>query len=170
MALPWKPIVLLVAGLAGGLAISKLGQSERVTYVASASAPELPTTATQPARGPSQSGEPALDQGALRRVVREELTQALANSPAPAQPAAPAKLDEPDPSPAPSQATIERFDSARVDVEQGIRRGAWTASDREKLQSVLGDLTPEMREALLRPLVVAANEGRLKVETQGPLF
>ena len=170
MTLPWKPIVLLATGLAMGLAISKLDRGAHTTNVASASEPPLPATTVREARGQIQSGLSALDQAALRRVVREELAQALADHPAPAHSAAPARSDEPDPSPAPSQATIERFDSARADVAQGIRRGTWTTTDRERLRSVLLELTPEMRETVTRPLVVAANEGRIRVETHGSLF
>jgi len=170
VALPWKPIVLLAAGVTAGLAISKVQQGGHTAMLASAAAPPLAATLVQEARGQVQSGGPALDQAVLRRVVREELSQALANSAPPAQAAAPPRPDEPEPSPAPSQAVIERFDRARGDVDEGIRRGTWTMSDREKLQSALADLTPEMREAVMRPLVVAANEGRIRIEPHGPLF
>jgi hypothetical protein len=170
VALLWKPIVLLAAGLAMGLAISKLERGGHPPNIASASAPSPPAIPLREGRGQVQSGLPAPDQSALRSVIREELAQALANHPMAAQAAAPPSSDEPDPLPAPSQAAIERFDIERAEIDQEIRRGTWTASDRERLRSALPGLTPEMREALMRQLVVAANEGRIHSETHGPLF
>jgi hypothetical protein len=155
--------------LAAGFAIAKLEHGGSATSAASPSATQLPATPTQDARGQVQSGLSALDQAALRGVVREELQQALANHAPSAAPAA-TSSEGADPSPAPSQAAIDRFDNARSDVDQGIRTGTWTAANREKLHSVLTELSPEMREALIRPLIVAANEGRIHVETGGALF
>lgn len=70
--------------------------------------------------------------------------------------------------PTPEQLVIEEH--ALAQVERAIARGRWGDEDRVVLRRLLGGLHREQREAVMRQLVMAVNDGRLQLDPIGPLL
>jgi hypothetical protein len=105
------------------------------------------------------------DRLALRALVRDELAAARAkNEP---------KQTVPDPKPADaplSDAQIHAYDGARALVDDGIAHRAWTSEDRVHLRAAVASLPAERAVEVLRPLIVAVNQGQVRWDGPGPLF
>jgi hypothetical protein len=74
---------------------------------------------------------------------------------------------------APPIVTPEALDAengAQRLVERAFARKAWTQDDALAMRGYLGQVTGEQREDLLRQLLPAMNDGRIKVEPGGPPF
>ena len=109
------------------------------------------------------------DRAALRAILREELVaeRAATEGRSDAGREAP---DEPRPARDLSSEQLKVYDRARVEVDDGIARGAWTEDDRAQLRASLATLPPETRIEIIRPLVVSVNEGKVRFAGRGPLF
>jgi hypothetical protein len=170
----WKMALGVVVGTAlgaGATLVRSSGSGPPKPSAASslASISHAPVSpAESEARTPLGPGFVVQDPEALRAIVREELQRALSERASAAEEKSPT---QPEPATAaPNEADIKAFDSARRTVDEGLRRGTWTTADRDRLRETSGALPPDMRDELIKPLVVAANQGRIHVETQGPLF
>lgn len=110
----------------------------------------------------------AVDPASLRamegRIVERIVDRA--EPPAPVTPAPPA----PEPAPAPTPEAAASAAAGVALVERATRTGHWTSSDAEELGARLRGLPREEVEAILGELIPAVNEGRVRVEVQGPLF
>ncbi len=118
---------------------------------ASAAEPQAdwhPPAFTMPQPGPNGA---SADE--LRAIVRAELRQLQAETAA-AKP----------PPEAPFQETPQYATSVRV-VDQAVAAGRWTTDDRSKLRQVLPSLGSAAMVKVIQRLVVAVNDGRLRVET-----
>jgi hypothetical protein len=62
------------------------------------------------------------------------------------------------------------FESAREAVEKTLDRGIWTEAERSRISGLLGQMSPKECDEIRAEVIRAANEGRLRVETDGPLF
>jgi hypothetical protein len=107
-----------------------------------------------------------VDEATLRRVVREELSEALKSAPGAPSPA-PAEEEL---APAPDPEAIALFEKARQTVDSGIRAGVWSNSDREELRSALRKLPGNLHHDVTEPLLAAVNQDRVRVDTDGPIF
>ena len=104
----------------------------------------------------------------LRQLIATEVRTALrdhaeAEAPA-AEPAAPAAIQPVAPEP------TAAFAPARAHLAQRIAYGTWTADDRDWMHGTLGAVNHAERRDLIKQLIVAANTGKVRVATNGPLF
>ncbi|CAM3560263.1 hypothetical protein G4177_05905 [Corallococcus sp. ZKHCc1 1396] len=55
-------------------------------------------------------------------------------------------------------------------VDRALNARQWGDAQARELSASMSSLTPQQQQDLLRRLIVAINEGHLKVETHGPFF
>jgi hypothetical protein len=55
-------------------------------------------------------------------------------------------------------------------VEDALRRGEWGKTEASAFRTQLGQVDGEGRDSLLRELIPAINEGRLRVRIADPAF
>lgn len=166
------PVVLaaVLAGTASGLGASWLVRVPAVPVQAPCApredaALERRVSALEAGSGlPVRAAEAqALD--ALRTEVvrlREELTALHAEL----RPEAPAARPEPPPSPA----SISSGQEGHGLIDVALSRGRWDETDAERLRLLLPEMADAQRMEVMLRLNRAANEGRLRLETRGPLF
>ena len=171
MAAPPRMVVACVLCLGAGLGGGWLMHRQR--GVAPPAGTVAPEAAVQPEAvdGTPTRANRVLDLALMRAVVHEELQSALAASaqgaaPASAMATAQSQRDEPAEAGPPSAA----YQQARAQVTTGLQRGNWTEGSRRELSSILGDMSPQERDEVIRDVIRASNEGKLKVEIDGPLF
>lgn len=121
-----------------------------------AAPPALPRAA--PMVAATETVGPDLD--ALRAVVREELAARERDRPEPGP------TRDADRTPAPPAVHAE----AHAMVSEALDAGRWTDARRDALRQRMSALSREQLDEVLSPLFVAINEGRLQVETTGPLL
>ncbi len=109
------------------------------------------------------------DKMALRALIREELGAERAAAAASSD-AGPAASADPAQQWQLSPGGIQAFDHARAKVDAGLARGAWTEDDRAQLRASLATLPAGARAEVVRPLIVAVNEGKVHFAGHGPLF
>jgi hypothetical protein len=59
------------------------------------------------------------------------------------------------------------FEQAEVLLDDAGRRGRWTTSEGRNLRDMLPHLSDSHRDAILKRLAIAINQGQLRVETGG---
>jgi hypothetical protein len=160
----------LLVGAGAGVALSRGGGPPRATPTPpAASAAPSPESERAIVLAPTTARLAEEDRAALRAMIREEIgaersTQATATDAGGAR-----AVDEP-PAASLSSDGLRVYDRARADVDRGIARGVWTEDDRNQLRANLTGLPGKVRGEIVRPLIVAANAGKLRVEARGPLF
>ena len=100
-----------------------------------------------------------IDMSALRTMIKEELTAALAAKEA----ATPAP-----PPPPPSPETLARRRDAQADIEGMIAGGVWGNDQRIQFQQRLAVLGPQERDQALQQLFTSLNQGTLKLDRGRP--
>jgi hypothetical protein len=113
--------------------------------------------------GPSTARLADDDRAALRALVREEIAASRPHADAPGA----------DRAPTPAEATltdaqIQAFDRARAAVDSGIAQGTWTPENRIELRMTMAQLPAETTMEIVRPLLIAMNEGKVRWEGHGP--
>jgi hypothetical protein len=153
----------VVVGTAFGYWAGHVPAAQRATPPPGASASEL---AGEPRNvvvvGPSTARLADDDRAALRALVREEL--------AASKPRADAPRADRDPAPEPSltDAQLQAFDRARATVDSSIAQGTWTPENRAQLRMTMAQLPAETSLEIVRPLLIAVNEGKVRWEGHGP--
>jgi hypothetical protein len=111
---------------------------------------------------------PLLAAAALRAAIREEVRSAVHDEAA----ATPKTAGEQAPEPAAKEPVppTPSYEKATAHVADRLAQGSWSNTDRERMQDMLGDMTPEERSEVMRKVIVAANKGELRVQLTGPLF
>jgi hypothetical protein len=152
-------IVLAVACIAGG---ALLGRSTAETPRAPPRPAELsalpPGTGTVALRGDVLRAD-------IRRVLREELQ--LARVPEPLQPRVVAEPTAP--SPATPEAQAAAGQGRRI-VQDALAARRWREQDVLAIRQVLPQISADDRDAMLRELIPAINNGRVALETVGEIF
>jgi hypothetical protein len=144
----------IVCGMAGYAAGRSTQPDRLVEPVVIAAAPEAP-----------RDRDVALDRTAIRAMLREELTAALAPRAAPE--AADAPTDEP-PAPTPDNDAAAARGRALVDAARRARR--WTQDDATGLRAQLRAMTEEQRDEVLTALLPAINRGDVTMAFRGRPF
>ena len=111
---------------------------------------------------------PALSEGALRRIVREELVDRIERTLLESEAATnfdamtPARLQTPEfhDEPVPTDPYRTEYVSQQIDYFVSV--GTITSPEMTRLQSEIGRLSQTERQRLLRRLVAALNSGQLK--------
>jgi hypothetical protein len=67
-------------------------------------------------------------------------------------------------------AQLKGYDRARAAVDEAVTRGTWTDEDSERLHEALVLLPPEAATEVVQPLLLAINEGHVRLEGRGPLY
>jgi hypothetical protein len=62
------------------------------------------------------------------------------------------------------------YDDLTSLVSDGVDRGTWTADDRQQVREKLYALPPELGLEVVRPLMIAVNNGKVHPAVRGPLF
>jgi hypothetical protein len=168
-----RPAPLLLASALSALAGSLIGSSvtpylERAPR-GSASAASQPLPAAPSPRfeqiAACYSREIEALRADLRTLLREELAQE--GRLAPVTPDAGSAPSEPAP---PSAEALDAEQQANGIVETALARRTWTSEDALALRLLLGQVTAAQREDLLRTLVPAMNDGRVKNLASGAPF
>ncbi|MFZ5892563.1 MAG: hypothetical protein ACOY0T_16010 [Myxococcota bacterium] len=146
---------------------------------------EAPAAAAKPAEASALNAqlgagmERSLDMALMRGVVREEVRAALADgtlqapqvNAAHAQKAANAETELADAEEAMAGAApTAAYTQAKAQVAEGIRRGVWTERERRELSSALGEMSPAERTVVVHEVIRATNQGKLRIDFEGPLF
>ena len=131
--------------------------------------PSMPATASKAAE--AQAITVRLndeDKNGLRALVREELAQTLgaARAGASTSPSDAGSASAPSPSPA----AAEAYKAARATIDKQITHGSWTDADRTQLRAILPALSSDARIEVIRPLLIAMNEGKVHFAGNGPPF
>lgn len=103
----------------------------------------------------------AVDTQGIREAVRSAVGEELAAL----RSAEEAELD-----PAPAPETIAVIDSGHLYIGEAIASGRWGADEVSRVRDLGAGLSGEQYQELIRPLVIAINEGRVRVEVDGPPF
>ena len=166
-------IGILVGGLgAGGWSGYQLGS------VGSAGSDEPPAKAEAPALtklvpGLSQ-GRADVDSAALRVLIREEMTAALAKAGGSLPTATPpGKSGGAPPASAPAQESVSpevqaQRREAMEQVNAMVVQGTWGNEQRMSFQEKLSMLDPQQRDQAMQRFATAINSGSLTVTTDGP--
>jgi hypothetical protein len=109
------------------------------------------------------------DRAELRAMIRDELARERSTSESGGDDGS-GKDETRASKPALSEAQREALDHVRAEVDRGVATGAWTPADRASLRASLDALPVEMWSEAVRPLFMAANAGKLRIESHGPLF
>jgi hypothetical protein len=136
-----------------------------------ASTPAPAPTASEPAAeprnvvvvGPTTARLADDDRAALRVLIREELAASK-----PAADRARPDRDPPAAEPTLTDAQLQAFDRARATIDSGIAQGTWTAEDRAQLRLTVAQLPAETSLEIVRPLLIAVNEGKVRWQGHGP--
>lgn len=104
----------------------------------------------------------------LRLVIREELRSAnnAMREVSLCEESAAATIDQ---RPTEPEQTVEFTDTKQF-VESKIRGGVWNEEDRYLLRERLSDLSPIQSEDIMEQLIVAINNGSIKLSLEGPPF
>jgi hypothetical protein len=113
--------------------------------------------------GPSTARLADEDRSAMRALVREELAAAKPRADAPRADRDPTSAEPPL-----TDAQLQAFDRARATVDSGIAHGTWTSENRAQLRMTMAQLPVERTLEIVRPLVIAVNEGKVHWEGHGP--
>jgi hypothetical protein len=62
------------------------------------------------------------------------------------------------------------FEPTKDRIAERIAQGSWTTADRDWLRGALGSVNDSERAKLMSQVIVAANNGALRVDVAGPLF
>lgn len=98
----------------------------------------------------------------------ESARPATAISPAPDVTAPDDEAENPKAKPPPTPEQTVKYTQAGTLLEGAISARRWDESNAHQLRMMLGDLEDGHRDEILRRLSVAINEGRLRVEIDGP--
>lgn len=157
-------LLILAVGLAAGLASGWCGATLRAH--GSDSSSEVPAAAVARSEVPVARCVASIDEAQLAEL-RAEIAALAASRPGTGSEGAPAAPAAPRP---PSAESVAASEDAAQRVDEAIGRGAWTDRDRIALRGVMPELTNEQTEVVMSKLVLAINEGRLKLDSPGPLF
>jgi hypothetical protein len=69
-----------------------------------------------------------------------------------------------------SNAQRKIYEGARAAVDEGVSRGTWNDEDSAQLRAALVTLPPETATEVLRPLILAINEGHVRWQGHEPIF
>jgi len=160
---------LIVAAVLAAISIAFLvGRASSSDAPSAAPAPAGAGAAAAPAplTGPARSGHAAagVDRGALRQVIREELSAALDDRDANA-----AAANEPEPE-APTEANLAATKRAHAVVASARKAGEWTKADAKALRAEFKQMNDAQREELITTLFPAINRGEIKVRYRGRPF
>lgn len=158
------PAVCLATGLLIGFSSNRIRSRERPTpssVVSMASSPHAPLCPPPVQSAPL--GQVSLSD--IRTVIREELRTELAGYGAQPKESREALLQ-------PDAATMEKqrvvYEEASSQLLKAIRYGSWTGENRQRLRSVLHELSVPQQDQLIGELFSAIQNGQLKVEDSGP--
>lgn len=101
----------------------------------------------------------------LRQILREELRTMVSGTTAEAD----SKRQEPVP-PSPTPENVAAFEKAQRLVGDSLASRRWGDTELQTLRGLRGQLTGPQYHELVRELVTAINDRRLRVETSGPPF
>jgi hypothetical protein len=116
------------------------------------------------------------DRAALRALIRDELAATAGRSAAQpvdgagaggARAASNGELSNESPL---SGRDLKTYDRVRAAVDDGVARGVWTEENRAQVHADIRTLPAERAMEVVRPLLVALNQGQLHFEGSGPLF
>jgi hypothetical protein len=114
------------------------------------------------------------DKEEIRTLIREELRAIAAEQQqrgaAPESPAPSEESKQADLMAALTAQQLAHYDQSKNLIAAGLARGTWTQADRDQLHERFNDVPGDLRMELVRPLIVAANRGKLKFEGVGPIF
>jgi hypothetical protein len=172
------PCILVGMAVGAAAALSKGHAAPRsaaatATRIDSDSLESQTPAAAGPAAAPGPAPATHLADDDLRALIREELAASAARSAALAAGGAGAaaatardtQADRPL-----SNEEIKTYDRARATVDESIARGTWTKDDREELHFALATMPAERAMELVRPLLAAYNQGKVRFEGHGPLL
>jgi hypothetical protein len=152
------PLMFGVAGIGFGIATLLARGPERV---------DPPRLAGPPPARFERLPERGLDEETVRRVVREELDHAQKGRP---ESATSAPAEEVRNAPPPTDEQVKATERARQTVDASIRSGLWSDRDRDELRSALRDSPGDLRLEVTDPLIIAINQGKVRVDFVGPPF
>jgi hypothetical protein len=101
----------------------------------------------------------------VRGAVREEVAAAAAATPTKQGDEQPARTDE-QPSPEPTAGYVK----AREHVAQRLSAGTWSVADRDDMRDAVLTMNDRERQELMKQVILAVNQGKMRVELEGPLF
>lgn len=145
--------ILAACGLGFGLA-----------QIVPSAAPPVSATTTVVERAEGRGLDELGLRALIRAAIRDELGAGIAN-----RAADPPPSDTPAEPPAPSVEQVQQRQTADQIVASALASGVWREADRDAIQR-LDQLAPLDWVEALRPLVIATNARRVKVEVSGPLF
>ncbi|MGE6756854.1 hypothetical protein ACQKGO_02480 [Corallococcus interemptor] len=101
--------------------------------------------------------------------IEQAVTRAL-QAHAPASKTAPGDEPAPQEPPIPDARNAAAWARGNEVVDRALSARRWGEAQARELSASSSSLTVQQRENLMRRLIVAINQGQLKVETRGPLF
>jgi hypothetical protein len=117
--------------------------------------------------GPTRARLDDEDKKELLALIHQELA---AQRPAPAAPADKAAASDEAAELQLSNDGMKVYDSARSRIDEAVSRGTWTDSDRDALRTSLAQLPGPACVDAMRPLFVAINSGKVRVEGRPQLL
>lgn len=105
----------------------------------------------------------AVDSAGIREAVRQAIGEELA---------AARGADEADSeaASAPTPEALVAIDSGKLYIDEAIGRGRWSTEQASHVRELGTGLSGDEYQELVRPLVIAINEGRVQVDAEGPPF
>jgi hypothetical protein len=157
-----RAALLLLVGLAGGLALARGLSPSHATPTDRQPAPHTTDTTEAPAQIVVRAGR--IDEAALRNVVRDVLRDELHNV-APPEPRPSRPVTQ-----GPTAANEAAFAQGGELLEAARARRRWTSDDRVALRQLLPQMTAEQRDDILQTLFPALNRGELTTDFRGVPF
>jgi hypothetical protein len=152
------PLMFGVAGIGFGTATLLARAPEKV---------DPPRLAGPPPARFERLPERGLDEETVRRVVREELDHAQKDR---SESATSVPSEEVTNAPPPTDDQVKAVERGRQTVEASVRSGVWSDRDRDELRSALRDAPGNLHLEVIDPLIIAINQGKVRVDFVGPPF